>query len=320
MNIEPISFANRKGQILYGTLHRPDDGGASVPPVVLLSPGVKMRVGPGRLYAPLTEALTRSGHTVLRFDFSGLGDSEGQVEEAQLIDVYRSVEQGRYVDDTLDAVDWARARLGHERVILGGLCGGALTALLAAERSDAVDAILSLGMTVALVGGPVKPAELLTGTQLDRRRSLYFRRLLQPRSWTRFFTGRTEYGVLFGSLRRGIAARLRPHGRVAVAPTPAAPADLNPAFPSAFLGFLARGGRILLLFGEKDRLPSEYLEKFAAPHARQLEPHAGQIQMHVIPEANHVISQSSWRIEMAAVVRSWLGHLNSASPRGGGRR
>lgn len=306
MNTELISFENRRGETLFGTFHRPIEGLSSRIPVVLLAPGVKMRVGPGRLYVPLTDALTAMGHSVLRFDFSGLGDSDGVVNESELIDVYRSVERGRYIEDTLDAIDWIRERERSDRVMLGGLCGGALTALLAAEHCAAVESILSLGMTVALVGGPVKPAELLTRAQLDHRRALYYRRLLEPKSWARFFSGKTEYGVLFHSILRVVQRRLGqrpPDATSASAPLPIA--DLNPDFPRAFLHFLGRGGRILLLFGEKDRLPSEYQEKFAIHYARQLEPHAPQIQLHIVPGANHVLSQRSWRSEMTAVVQAW---------------
>ncbi len=38
---------------------------------------------------------------MLRFDFFGLGDSEGDLDETVLADVYNNIEVGRYVDDTL---------------------------------------------------------------------------------------------------------------------------------------------------------------------------------------------------------------------------
>ena len=41
---------------------------------------------------------------MFRFDFYGLGDSEGEVDEAYLADLYGSVALGRYVDDTRDAL------------------------------------------------------------------------------------------------------------------------------------------------------------------------------------------------------------------------
>ena len=62
---------------------------------------------------------TAQGFTVLRFDFYGLGDAEGEVPLRQLRDLYGSVALGRYVGDTRDALDWlarhARLRTLHRR-------------------------------------------------------------------------------------------------------------------------------------------------------------------------------------------------------------
>src|SRR5688572_19677995 len=98
--VEPVSFPNVDGKVLFGTLHLPPRSVPGLPAVVLLSPGVKMRVGPGRLYVALTDRLTALGYTVLRFDFYGLGDSEGELSEKKLADVYNNIEVGRYVSDT----------------------------------------------------------------------------------------------------------------------------------------------------------------------------------------------------------------------------
>jgi hypothetical protein len=70
-SVAAVSFPNANGLTLFGTLHRGATVDPSLPAVVLLSPGVKMRVGPGRLYVPLTDMLTAQGYTVLRFDSSG---------------------------------------------------------------------------------------------------------------------------------------------------------------------------------------------------------------------------------------------------------
>ena len=101
----PVTFANRRGERLVGIVHPPADRGSDTA-VVLLSPGVKTRVAPHRLYNKLTETLVAQGYWVFRFDFYGLGDSEGEVDETYLADLYGSVALGRYVDDTRDALDW----------------------------------------------------------------------------------------------------------------------------------------------------------------------------------------------------------------------
>ena len=53
----------------------------------MLSPGIKMRVGPERLYRRMSEAFVAQGYSVFRFDYHGLGDSEGTLPETALASV-----------------------------------------------------------------------------------------------------------------------------------------------------------------------------------------------------------------------------------------
>lgn len=306
-DIQAVWFNNDAGQRLFGTLHVPNTPNPALPAVVMLSPGVKMRMGPGRLYVPLTELMNSLGYTVLRFDFHGLGDSEGELNETMLADVYNHIEVGRYVGDTLSALRWLRETHGHKRFMLGGLCGGAITALLAAERDQSVDSLLSLGMTVTLASNAATPAKYLTRGELDSRRQGYYRRLLQPKSWLRLLTFQSEYGVILRSMKRIFIKQ----------PPPAAPpansaaaidqrGNANPLFPPAYFAFLKRGGKALMIFSEKDRLQSEYEEKFVAFHQQQLADYHRQIDQHVIPGANHVLSFHEWRDQMLDKSRAWL--------------
>lgn len=307
---QAVSFRNSQGLTLFGTLHQPDTPRAGLPAIVLLSPGVKMRVGPGRLYVPLTQMLTELGYMVLRFDFYGLGDSEGELSEPMLADVYNNIEVGRHVDDSLSALNWLKEQHGVKRFILGGLCGGAITAVLTAERDAGVVGLLSLGMTVTLASNAATPAKYLTRAELDGRRQGYYRRLLQPTSWVRFLTLQSEYGVIWHSMKR-LVIKDKP---APVAPAAASDAveqrgNANPLFPAAFLTFLRRGGHALMLFSEKDRLEAEYEEKFVHPYAQQLQGHLGQIEKRVIANANHVLSLQEWQREMVALSQDWVRKL-----------
>jgi pimeloyl-ACP methyl ester carboxylesterase len=272
-----------------------------------------MRVGPGRLYVPLTERLNALGYTVLRFDFFGLGDSEGELEEEKLADVYNNIEVGRYVSDTQVALRWLAETHSFNRFIVGGLCGGAITALLAAERDARVEGLLSLGMTVTLASDAAAPAKYLTRAQLDVRRRGYFQRLLQPKSWGRFLTFQSEYGVIWHSMKRLVVKE-----RHAAVVDASAPSDqrgnANPLFPRAFFAFLDRGGKALMLFSQHDRLYSEYEEKFAEQFTARLQPLKEQVEKHVISDANHVLSFSGSRRAMVDLVERWLSEWHCAAP------
>lgn len=312
--VEAVSFRNQAGQTLFGTLHRPARARAGLPAVLLLSPGVKMRVGPGRLYIPLTQMLCEQGYTVLRFDFFGLGDSEGDLQEKMLPDVYNHIEVGRYVDDTLAAIGWLTTTHGFKRFVLGGLCGAAITALLAAQREPRVDGLLSLGMTVTLASNAATPGKYMSGKQLDEMRGLYLRKLFNPVAWWRFITFRSDYSVMWHSMLRVI--RKPAPKPVAAAPEAPVPVEqrgnANPLFPPAYFAFLRRGGHALMLFSEKDRLYSEYEEKFVQPYAASLNEVAAQIETHLVPNANHVLSLHEWRREMVDKSRDWMQRRYSA--------
>lgn len=310
---EAVTFKNAEGLTLFGTLHSPAVKQAALPVVVLLSPGVKMRVGPGRLYVPLTELLNSQGYTVLRFDFFGLGDSEGDLQETMLADVYNNIEVGRYVDDTLAALNWLSERHGCDRFVLGGLCGGAITAILAAERDSRVEALLSIGMTVTLASNAATPARYMTRAQLDYRRQGYLKKLLRPKAWLRFLTFQSEYDVIWRAMKRMF---VKDPPVVAAAqsqstqPTPAEQrGNANPLFPPAYFSFLRRGGKALMLFSERDRLQSEYEEKFVQAYAAQLSDLTSQIEQHVIPHANHVLSFREWQEQMLMLSQRWLAKL-----------
>src|SRR5262245_28667162 len=108
----PVTFLNRQGLTLFGILEEPVDVPSTDVAVLLLSPGVKMRVGPQGLYRRISRELVALGLPVLRFDFYGLGDSEGGLPEELLRDVYNHIEVGRFVDDTVDAMDWMQKTRG----------------------------------------------------------------------------------------------------------------------------------------------------------------------------------------------------------------
>jgi len=77
-------------------LHLPQKASRRPVAVLLLSPGIKMRVAPHRLYHKMAAFIADLGFPVLRFDFHGLGDSEGELGESTLAEVYNSIQSGRF--------------------------------------------------------------------------------------------------------------------------------------------------------------------------------------------------------------------------------
>jgi pimeloyl-ACP methyl ester carboxylesterase len=112
-----LTFGNN--QSLVGILTEPAAASQPhlLPGVLLLNAGVVHRVGPNRIYVKIARHLATLGFTVLRFDFSGIGDSK--VRRDHLPFVASSVMEARA------AMDWLGRTRGLERFILTGICSGA---------------------------------------------------------------------------------------------------------------------------------------------------------------------------------------------------
>lgn len=309
----PVTFVNRKGLRLFGVLHTPADPRPGDLIVVLLSPGVKMRVGPQRLYVELAEVLGEMGLSVLRFDSHGLGDSEGTLPEEQLRDVYNHIQIGRYVEDTIDAMDWIQETCGPRRFLLAGLCGGAITGLLAGERDSRVVGLLALGIPTALAGLTADTSRYMTLGQLEASQKMYVKRLASPRAWFRLLTFQTDNRLIWKML----AQRMRQLLGSRPEPQSVAPEDdnANPLFPRAVFKMLSSRRPMLLLFGGADRLHFEYEEKFACRHRDRLAALPPLVDVHVIESANHVLSLAEWRKEMVEHSTRWLHEHFSADLR-----
>jgi len=302
---QPVRFKNSQGNYLFGMYHPPSgDKDYRKTAVVLLSPGVKMRVGPHRMYNSMAEHFTDLGFAVLRFDFWGLGDSEGNCSEKMLADLYGHVQVGRYIQDTSDAMDWLSASKGYGRFVLGGLCGGAITGLLTAAEDTRCLGVLSLGMPVILDSADVDQSQYMTNWQRVTTRNTYLKKILNPRAWLRLLSLRSDYRLIWRSFfpRENQMKKSGGHegnGQFNVS-------NVNPLFAPKFFRFMDRGGRILLIFSRKDRLVHEYEEKFAAHHRERLNDLGDKLMTHIIPGANHILSRLDWKEEMLSNACSWL--------------
>lgn len=310
MKTSIVTLRNAADKALHCILHEPDVPRAGLA-CVLLSPGVKMRVAPHRLYRKLVPEFLAQGIPVLRVDFHGLGDAEGELPEDQLDQLYRQVQLGRHVTDVLAATKWLTENLATKRFIVGGLCGGALTGLLASQQEPRIDGLYALGIPVILDASGAAQSEVMTEGQLTNLRAIYLRKLFDPVSWKRFFAARSDYLAIFRSMALALGFRLRGSGaklNVDRVPAPATPpaANLNQLFVRAMFGLLGRGHPALLVFSGADRLHWEYEEKFARPWSKPLEKFRQQLDLEVIPVANHVLGDPAWVGRARELTREWL--------------
>lgn len=107
---------------LAGILTLPRGAPRNAPCVLTVNAGVIHRVGPTRIYVDVARGLAERGYSVLRFDLSGLGDSEAFNTGVTIAD--------GALADIEEALRWLGANRGANEIVLLGLCSGANHAIL----------------------------------------------------------------------------------------------------------------------------------------------------------------------------------------------
>ena len=137
--------------------------------IVFLNSGAEPHTGPGRCWVEYTRALNLRGYRTVRVDFSGWGESPDHGHAP-----------GRPYDphcvDEAIAVTEALHALGHERVVMSGLCAGAWVAMRAALTGK-IDAVLAINPQLYWYPGcPIdaRMADAIARRTPDREREIQY--------------------------------------------------------------------------------------------------------------------------------------------------
>lgn len=133
MNETPFFFS-QQGQRLFGMLHQPADMAPNARCWVFCHPFAEEKLWAHRVFVSMARELAGRGMPVLRFDYRGYGDSDGDFEQFTLAD---------HVDDIKTAIAELQKRIpATSRVNLLGLRYGATLAMLAAEDNPVVERLV----------------------------------------------------------------------------------------------------------------------------------------------------------------------------------
>jgi putative redox protein len=132
MSFEKVSVVNGEGHRLAGRLDLPPDG---KPLAYALFAHCFTCTKNLKAAGHISRALTQQGIAVLRFDFTGLGESEGDFADTNF---------SSNVDDLVEVAGWLAREREAPRVLVGHSLGGAAV-IRAAPRIDSVRAVATIG-------------------------------------------------------------------------------------------------------------------------------------------------------------------------------
>jgi uncharacterized OsmC-like protein/alpha/beta superfamily hydrolase len=132
MNEERIRFTAADQNQLVGRIARPKE---SAPRAWVLFAHCFTCGKSSAAAARISRALAERGFGVLRFDFTGLGESEGDFADTNF---------SSNIEDLVAAADWLRKNEGPARVLIGHSLGGT-AALEAATRIEDCVAVVTIG-------------------------------------------------------------------------------------------------------------------------------------------------------------------------------
>ena len=138
--------------------------------IVILNTGIIHRVGHHRMYVTLSRALAELEYPTVRFDFSGIGDSDKPSHDLPPLESAMS--------EINEVLDWLQTTKKVGQFVLIGLCMGADHAVLYAATDPRV-------VGLVLIDPTMPPT-------LRYFRDYLQRRLLNARSWINFAFGGTS--------------------------------------------------------------------------------------------------------------------------------
>ena len=247
--------------------------------VVIIVGGPQYRAGSHRHFALLARALARAGIPVLRFDYRGMGDSEGEVRTFEAVD-----------DDLAAAINALQRETGVARIVLWGLCDAASAALMYAPRDSRIAGVVALNPW----------ARSPQGEASTRLKHYYLRRFVSRAFWHKLLSGNLD--VRGGA--DGFVGAVR-----------GATGESSQIGATAYLQRMQEGWSrfqrpVLFMLSGRDLTAREF-EGWVAGDGKRVDLRRGQhSEVCLFPDADHTFSSRVWRDAVTERTIEWIGRIS----------
>ncbi len=288
----PAFFEVRRRR-LFGVFTYPTAPALSVAVILLAGGGVA--ACRNRQSVRLSRYLAALGYHTLRFDYHGVGESEGFVEHFRLDEPF--------VHDLMGAVDWVRTQ-GIARFVLVGSCFGGRTALSASSRIDGLEGL-------AIVAAPLRDFEMgdRIGTGLALRMSLwdYVRRASSLRVIRGLFD--PDRRRAFARIARAKWQQMRGAGEEGSGG--GRDLGVSPRFLAPLDEAVRRGVPVLLVYGDQDDLWDDFERARSGRLGEILQSGGSRIEVATLHGEVHGFTRVAVQDAVVEAITEWLGRRTS---------
>ena len=286
----PVVFSCQSEQLI-GFIHKPDH--ASETGILIVVGGPQYRVGSHRQFVLLARVLADKGIPVMRFDYRGMGDSEGPIRSFSNID-----------EDIKVAVDtFSNSVPDLTGVVIWGLCDAASAASFYAYQDERIKGLVLLNPWVFTEQGAAK-------TYL---KYYYLQRLSNPELWRKVFTLQFDYRQSFFSivsLVKNILESKDSQNESAISEEVSL-VDSSLALPVRVRECLQRFEYpVLFVLSGKDLTADEFKEVVKSDEKWQHLFETSSVSKVELKESDHTFSSQKWRDEVAQLTLQWLNQLH----------
>ena len=277
---------------LVGILHLPENRGNRG--VLLVVGGPQYRVGSHRLFVGIARSLARAGIPVFRFDYRGMGDSDGNYLGFEHIN-----------EDIRAAMDTFEKNVpGLGDIVLWGLCDAASAVLFYASSDARVKGIALLNPWVRTVAGQAR-AYL---------KHYYVKRVFDRSFWRKWMAGKANPLKMIRTLLEVLADARRsnsdppPAQREQVTGTimPAPASDPTPLPDRMARSLAAFRGQIMIVTSGRDLTAAEFNDLTGNSRKWRHLLSAPRLTHSELKECDHTFSREAWRDDVAALTRKWI--------------
>lgn len=250
--------------------------------VVIIVGGPQYRAGSHRQFTLLARQLAEQGIASIRFDYRGMGDSEGDMRNFEDIDA-----------DIKAAIDSLMTHVPEiEQVALWGLCDAASAALYYGHTDPRIKGMVLLNPWVHTEAGAARA----------RLKHYYIARLLSKAFWTKLLSGKVSIGTSVGDLSKSVQKAGQTD-----AETVASLSDSRYGSPGYIdrmhKGLKAFGGQVLVILSGGDLVAQEFIMLSTRDRNWKATSNSPKINTELLANANHTFSNRDWR----NIVGNWTG-------------